>query len=452
MNTMVDRPIFAFEPSFLDRLPHQYDRNLDPTNVIMETSNDDDETRDDEDRMEINESDDNQDEFLKRPIPQRVPTTASSRVASAGSVNTAGSNSRWFLRNKQQHSQRASKRSTSGSSQFGGPSVNSVFSIPTASMNSFNSLGSLSSLNSFLKGMNSVDSIKGFGASMDSLGIFDGTISEDYDATRGPSTGIIRQVTPEEYRGHNRYHDSTTSVMRTSTTTTSTSFSHHSLYPDAPTASPKSAATLINLYSQANKKESKTINTTTTTVKQPSVPNFLDGTGASATTIATSKAAAPSASTKAKSKRVAAKKSTKSKSSSAATQPKKRIRRKEPVVRKYVIANEKDVLLGRGGGSNHHPGNIAYRQEILRLQPEYKLLDRDAKTAMSEQVVQWVLKEKQGRFLKRECKASPWYIVTDATARQKVSQALREDHTPEGRALKKSRTTYKTPKKSKKKN
>mmetsp|Transcript_17532 Transcript_17532/g.43092 ORF Transcript_17532/g.43092 Transcript_17532/m.43092 type:complete len:121 (-) Transcript_17532:258-620(-) len=107
-----------------------------------------------------------------------------------------------------------------------------------------------------------------------------------------------------------------------------------------------------------------------------------------------------------------------------------------------------DVLLGRGGGSNHHKGNIAYRKRILSLQPSYKNLDRDAKTGMSEEVVAWV-QARKGRFLKRESKSSPWYIVTDATARQKVSQALREDHTPEGRALKKSRTSYKAPAKKK---
>jgi len=127
---------------------------------------------------------------------------------------------------------------------------------------------------------------------------------------------------------------------------------------------------------------------------------------------------------------------------------KRRIRRKEPAVRKYVVATEKDILLGRGGGSNHHKGNIYYRKRILHLQPPYKALDRDEKTAMSEDVVKWVQKG-GGRFLKRECKGSPWYIVTDATARQKVSQALREDHTPKGRALKKSRTTFKRQSKKK---
>jgi len=52
--------------------------------------------------------------------------------------------------------------------------------------------------------------------------------------------------------------------------------------------------------------------------------------------------------------------------------------------------------------------------------------------------VEWVQK-RGGRFLKRETRGGPWFIVTDITARQKVSQALREDHTVEGRTLKKSK-------------
>jgi hypothetical protein len=81
-----------------------------------------------------------------------------------------------------------------------------------------------------------------------------------------------------------------------------------------------------------------------------------------------------------------------------------------------------DVLLGRGGASNHHKGNTAYRKYILDMQPKYKLLDRDDKTALSENVVEWV-HNRGGRFLKRECKGLPWYVVTNETARQKVSQA-----------------------------
>ena len=57
---------------------------------------------------------------------------------------------------------------------------------------------------------------------------------------------------------------------------------------------------------------------------------------------------------------------------------------------------------------------------------------------MSKDVVAWV-NERKGRFISQD-EDGKFYVVTYETARQKVSQALREDHTPEGRLMKKSRT------------
>jgi hypothetical protein len=115
-------------------------------------------------------------------------------------------------------------------------------------------------------------------------------------------------------------------------------------------------------------------------------------------------------------------------------------RRVEPKVKEYVVKTDCDVLLGRGGCSNHHSGNEDYRKHIVILQKTYKTLNREEKTQFSKDVLQWV-HDRGGRFLKRDEKGSPWYLVTEVTARQKVSQALREDHTPEGRALKKSKSS-----------
>lgn len=120
----------------------------------------------------------------------------------------------------------------------------------------------------------------------------------------------------------------------------------------------------------------------------------------------------------------------------------KRCRRKEPLQKVYVDITDKDVLLGRGGRSHYHPGNVEYRRYILQHQRAYKNLENShMKTQMSFVAVAWV-KNNGGRFLKRDDKApgQPFYIATDETARQKVSQALREDHTPEGREQKKFRT------------
>ena len=43
-------------------------------------------------------------------------------------------------------------------------------------------------------------------------------------------------------------------------------------------------------------------------------------------------------------------------------------RKKAPKVKQYVSKTELDVLLGRGGCSNHHVGNATYRKRILELQ------------------------------------------------------------------------------------
>ena len=120
----------------------------------------------------------------------------------------------------------------------------------------------------------------------------------------------------------------------------------------------------------------------------------------------------------------------------------KRCRRKEPVEKEYVTITDKDVLLGRGGYCHHHPGNKSYRKLILENQKLYKKLENNEKTALSMKVVAQV-KESGGRFLKRDEDAleQMYYIVHDVTARLKVSQALREDHTPDGRRLKKERTS-----------
>jgi hypothetical protein len=101
----------------------------------------------------------------------------------------------------------------------------------------------------------------------------------------------------------------------------------------------------------------------------------------------------------------------------------------------------RDVTFGRGGGSNHHPGNKSYLDHIRSLQEEYRKMSRENKTKCSQGVVDWV-HQRGGRFLQRDDEgnnSSCWYEPSNAVARTKVSQALRQDHTPEGRAKKRQR-------------
>jgi hypothetical protein len=49
------------------------------------------------------------------------------------------------------------------------------------------------------------------------------------------------------------------------------------------------------------------------------------------------------------------------------------------------------------------------------------------------------VKDRGGRFLKRDGRTSPWYVATDQMARIKVAQALREDHSDAGKQAKKEK-------------
>lgn len=110
---------------------------------------------------------------------------------------------------------------------------------------------------------------------------------------------------------------------------------------------------------------------------------------------------------------------------------------REPQVKEFVEPKETDVLFGRGGRSNHHTGNVAYRNEVGKLRDWYRSSEKNAKTDLSQLLVDWVHEEQQGRFLKLDVSSDRWYVVTNVVARRKASQALREHMTPEEREAKK---------------
>jgi len=85
---------------------------------------------------------------------------------------------------------------------------------------------------------------------------------------------------------------------------------------------------------------------------------------------------------------------------------KKRVRKKRkkivPDHKEYVTISDHDVLLGRGGKSNHHPGNQRYRAEVQNFRGVYgKLVDDKEKTEMSQVLVD-VIEKMGGRFLEEE--------------------------------------------------
>jgi len=97
-----------------------------------------------------------------------------------------------------------------------------------------------------------------------------------------------------------------------------------------------------------------------------------------------------------------------------------------------------DVLLGRGGGTNNHSGNIKFRKLVNEHKMRYLACSKVDKPKVAREVVQlWRKMSPPGRFLARkdETKRGPgsiksednvWIEVGDKKAREKASQCLRE--------------------------
>uniref|UniRef100_A0A7S1GN30 DUF6824 domain-containing protein n=1 Tax=Cyclophora tenuis TaxID=216820 RepID=A0A7S1GN30_CYCTE len=95
--------------------------------------------------------------------------------------------------------------------------------------------------------------------------------------------------------------------------------------------------------------------------------------------------------------------------------------------------NDNDVLSGRGGGTNVHPGNRHFRDLINLHRRAYLKARKNDKPAISRAIVRSI-RENNGRFLKRDEKTGLWYEIGDDAAREKTSQALRQ-RAPEMRKI-----------------
>lgn len=97
------------------------------------------------------------------------------------------------------------------------------------------------------------------------------------------------------------------------------------------------------------------------------------------------------------------------------------------------IFADNDVLSGRGGGTNVHPGNRNFRDLINLHRRAYLKARKNDKPAISRAIVRSV-REAIGRFLKKDEKSGLWFEIGDDAAREKTSQALRQ-RAPEMRKL-----------------
>jgi hypothetical protein len=84
-----------------------------------------------------------------------------------------------------------------------------------------------------------------------------------------------------------------------------------------------------------------------------------------------------------------------------------------------------DVLCGRGGATNNHPGNISYRKLVADYQTEYLEARKKAKAVIARRIVAAIM-ESGGRFLKHNEQSDVWVEVPIKKATEKTSQALRE--------------------------
>lgn len=112
--------------------------------------------------------------------------------------------------------------------------------------------------------------------------------------------------------------------------------------------------------------------------------------------------------------------------------------KKDPEVKVYYEPTDFDVLLGRGGRTNHHPGNKKYLEEKADIQERYMAASKEEKTGISQELVDRI-HAKGGRFLELDKGNQKWFEVTNLKARKKASQTLRELNTAEERAAKRQR-------------
>lgn len=91
-----------------------------------------------------------------------------------------------------------------------------------------------------------------------------------------------------------------------------------------------------------------------------------------------------------------------------------------------------DVLCGRGGSVNKHPGNVIFRRVVEANKERYRTSLVDHKALLSKSIVLAMRSQSPpGRFLTRSPRGDKWVEVEDAKAVQKTSQALREGSTEE---------------------
>ncbi len=86
---------------------------------------------------------------------------------------------------------------------------------------------------------------------------------------------------------------------------------------------------------------------------------------------------------------------------------------------------ENDILFGRGGDINKHPGNVRFRAKALELAPSYEACDSKEEKYWVSEVLVDCMKAENCRFLEKGPDGL-YYEVVGNRMRKKASQTLRE--------------------------
>ena len=91
--------------------------------------------------------------------------------------------------------------------------------------------------------------------------------------------------------------------------------------------------------------------------------------------------------------------------------------------------HDNDVLCGRGGSINSHPGNERFRQLVEKRKRVYLTarFKREKRLIANSILTEIRSIDPPGRFLSRDPSTGRWYDIGDEKARDKTSQALREN-------------------------
>mmetsp|Transcript_22649 Transcript_22649/g.53591 ORF Transcript_22649/g.53591 Transcript_22649/m.53591 type:complete len:736 (-) Transcript_22649:167-2374(-) len=94
-----------------------------------------------------------------------------------------------------------------------------------------------------------------------------------------------------------------------------------------------------------------------------------------------------------------------------------------------VVVTKYDILFGRGGLTNHHPGNKKFRDYVNEHRSNYVSASKSQKPAVARVIVRAIRNgDPPGRFLRKNDNGD-WVDVGDKRAAEKTSQALREKAT-----------------------